>query len=159
MLYDWELLSLSELCPLLLHRMTFYHTASFRQVLIILCSVVIQYCGMGYGLFCSRWITGRQIFLGYFSAMNVNRHQDYTCICLHIAKYYQLSSPRRRLLWVCKKKFNRCSFIVICFSYFFFSSSFAYMFWGHSETALVFEFAKFWEYWRKVKGNLILMVI
>lgn len=40
MLYDWELLSLSELCPLLLHRMTFYHTASFRQVLIILCSVV-----------------------------------------------------------------------------------------------------------------------
>lgn len=153
MLYDWELLSLSELCPLLLHRMTFYHTASFRQVLIILCSVVIQYCGMGYGLFCSRWITGRQIFLGYFSAMNVNRHQDYTCICLHIAKYYQLSSPRRRLLWVCKKNFNRCSFIVIYFSNFFFFIVCIYVL-RSQWNCISFEFAKFWEYLEKSKRQL-----
>lgn len=66
MLYDWESLGLSDLCPPLLHCMTFYHTASFRQVLIISCSVVIQYCGMGYGLFRSRWITCRQIWVFFF---------------------------------------------------------------------------------------------
>lgn len=147
------MLSLSELCPLLLHRMTFYHTASFRQVLIILCSVVTSIVVWGMVFSVRVELHVDRYFWGFFSAMNVNRHQDYTCICLHIAKYYQLSSPRRRLLWVCKKKFNRCSFIVIYFSNFFFFIVCIYVL-RSQWNCISFVFAKFWEYWEKSKRQL-----
>lgn len=137
MLYDWELLGLSDLCPPLLHCMTFYHTASFRQVLIISCSVVIQYCGMGYGLFRSRWITCRQIWgfffpLWMFTGTKLYIYNVYILLCTTNCSL----QDERHVGFKLKK--NYCgSFVVINFSCFFFSSwSFAYMFWGHSETAL-----------------------
>lgn len=144
MLYDWELLSLSELCPLLLHRMTFYHTASFRQVLIILCSVVIQYCGMGYGLFCSRWITCRQIFWFFFPLWMLTGTKNIH-VYVYILPCTTSCSLQDEDFRGFVKKFNRCSFIVIYFSNFFFFIVCIYVL-RSQWNCISFEFAKLWEY-------------
>lgn len=99
MLYDWESLGLSDLCPPLLHCMTFYHTASFRQVLIISCSVVIQYCGMGYGLFRSRWITCRQIWVFFFFRYECLRAPSYTFIMFTYCCVLPIVLCKTRDMW------------------------------------------------------------
>lgn len=155
MLYDWGLLSLSEVCPLLLHCMTFYHTASFRQVLIILCSVVIQYCGMGYGLFCSRWITCKQIW-GFFSLWMFTGTKLYM---------YMFTYCCVLLVVLFKTKRDLCGFVKILIVALLLSFIFLLFFFLH-RLHICFEVTVKLHYLqnlgsigRKIKGNLILMIL
>lgn len=144
MLYDWELLSLSELCPLLLHRMTFYHTASFRQVLIILCSVVTSIVVWGM-VFSVRVELHVDRYFWVIFPLWMLTGTKIIHVYVYILPCTTSCSLQDEDFRGFVKKFNRCSFIVIYFSNFFFFIVCIYVL-RSQWNCISFEFAKFWEY-------------